>query len=728
MATPFTNIDEASPSPAKRLKRSFKACNRCHVQKTKCTGEKPCRGCLRSDNAHNCTYPVRERKVIVLESYIEQMQAENDKLRKRKLSASASPRSTVDNTGAARSVDGNGILPEALEAQTDDDNRDEDRATANVAKPLLEDRISIRDNGISSRPVYVGGAACTAFAARLGGHLRGNQVVSPAVIPVFKHTDLQRTHHSRHNLPSRAYARFLVQTVINFIGKDYHLLRKRSYFAKVDQIYDDVQGANSISLCRLFVVLALGELYLKRSEIVEDGSRTVPGTTFFLQAVTYFEEHYEEPDVEYIETLLLLSFYSHALNRKNNAYTYTGLALRLSVSIGLHRNITYEPGISPAEIENRRRVWWTVYTFERLCSAKLGHPIMIRDEDIDAPLPSSNGLTTEELDDFMDARQLLANIKLSRITGSIMSLIYGSGLAKTKNFISNVHQILNNLKQWDTELCPDLKLDYDRFPTYGSRSVASLRLHFNQCIILTTRPVLLHVLNYHIKPILSQTASQPTRPLSAMAIALSEACIYAARASANLLSQLWIDGRIAKFGYFDAHYTFSSAVVLLISNTLRANEFDADTITVSLALLQSMVEDGNLPAQEMYERLLSLQKDVDELQKTAPQFSGPRRGYITPSGTFAANIKRSDAAHLSPRSNSRGSVSIPREPNTGVAEIRNAAPLNDPFIQDFLSSSDNRTWSPDAFHIFDGEDGAWSLAWDNTNNLFNGDLSFTPGV
>ncbi|KAK9770162.1 putative Zn(2)-C6 fungal-type domain-containing protein, partial [Seiridium cardinale] len=564
----------------------------------------------------------------------------------------------------------------------------------------------------------VGGAACTTFATRLGCRLRGDHHTSSrSVIPVLKHADFQRSIQVRHKLPRRAYARLLVQTVVGFVGQDYHLLRKRSYFTKVDQIYDDPARADSISLCRLFAVLALGELYLKGSESGEGGSKAVPGTAFFLQAVMHFEEHYEEPDVEYIETLLLLSFYSHALNRKNNAYAYTGLALRLSISIGLHRNITYEPGISLAEIENRRRVWWTVYILDRVSSAKLGHPMMIRDEDIDAPLPSSNGLTAEELSDFMDAAQLLANIKLSRITGSIMSLIYGSGVARAKRFIANVHKILNSLKQWDLELPPNLKLDHDKFPTYGSRSVASLRLHFNQCIILTTRPVLLHVLNYHIKPIPAQTTSQPNKPLSVMTIALSEACIYAARASANLLAQLWADGRIAKFGYFDAHYAFSSTVMLLISNTLRANDSDADAIGVSLELLQGMVEDGNLPAQEMYERLVVLRKDIERLKTSAPQFSGPRRGYVTPAGTFAANIIRNSSTHMSPGGESHGVVALPSEADARSDTLQTTAPLNDPFIQDFLSNSDDQTWSPDVFHIFDGEDGAWSLAWDNTENF-----------
>ncbi|KAK6068274.1 C6 transcription factor [Seiridium cupressi] len=631
-------------------------------------------------------------------SYIERIRAENDELRKGNTAAlgtEAQPMS--DDTGASE-------IPET----TDDVNRDEDRATADAAKPLLEDRISIRNDNISLRPVYVGGAACTAFATRLGCHLRGDHhTFSRSVIPVLKHADFQRSIQVRHKLPRRAYARLLVQTVVGFVGQDYHLLRKRSYFTKVDQIYDDPARADSVSLCRLFAVLALGELYLKGSESGEGGSKAVPGTAFFLQAVMHFEEHYEEPDVEYIETLLLL----------NNAYTYTGLALRLSISIGLHRNITYEPGISLAEIENRRRVWWTVYTLDRVCSAKLGHPMMIRDEDIDAPLPSSNGLTAEELSDFMDAAQLLANIKLSRITGSIMSLIYGSGVARAKSFIANVHKILNSLKQWDLELPSNLKLDHDKFPTYGSRSVASLRLHFNQCIILTTRPVLLHVLNYHIKPIPAQTTSQPNKPLSVMTIALSEACIYAARASANLLAQLWADGRIAKFGYFDAHYAFSSTVMLLISNTLRANDSDADAIGVSLELLQSMVEDGNLPAQEMYERLVVLRKDIETLKTSAPQFSGPRRGYVTPAGTFAANIIRNSSTHMSPGGEGHGVMTLPSEADARSHTLQTTAPLNDPFIQDFLSSSDDQTWSPDVFHIFDGEDGAWSVAWDNTDNF-----------
>jgi proline utilization trans-activator len=181
------------------------------------------------------------------------------------------------------------------------------------------------------------------------------------------------------------------------------------------------------------------------------------------------------------------SFYSYALNRKNSAFTYSGLALRFSITLGLHRNITYNPDTRPVDIENRRRVWWTVYTFDRLCSSKLGHPVMIKDEDIDAPLPSSQDLTPEERDEFVDADQLIANIKLSRITGSILDLIYGIPTKRESGFVRNVHKILTALKGWDATLPMGLKLNHAKVPSYSSRSVASLRLHFNQ-----VRPLLFY--------------------------------------------------------------------------------------------------------------------------------------------------------------------------------------------------------------------------------------------
>src|SRR5690349_18524660 len=97
--------------------------------------------------------------------------------------------------------------------------------------------------------------------------------------------------------------------------------------------------------------------------------------------------------------------------------------MRLSMALGLHRELPAQLA-SPFEHEHRRRVWWTVYTFDRLCSLKLGHPVMIKDEDISVNLPSHNNLTTDDLEDLPDPKQILSSIAMARIAGSILQDLY----------------------------------------------------------------------------------------------------------------------------------------------------------------------------------------------------------------------------------------------------------------------------------------------------------------
>lgn len=64
--------------------------------------------------------------------------------------------------------------------------------------------------------------------------------------------------------------------------------------------YDD-----PIWLCHLFVVFALGQLYSEPAQETETGLE-VPGTAYFLKAMTLFQGLYEEPTIPYIETLLVI--------------------------------------------------------------------------------------------------------------------------------------------------------------------------------------------------------------------------------------------------------------------------------------------------------------------------------------------------------------------------------------------------------------------------------------
>jgi proline utilization trans-activator len=61
---------------------------------------------------------------------------------------------------------------------------------------------------------------------------------------------------------------------------------------------------DNVWLCRLYVVFALGELYRQGASASKNGC--VPGTAYFMKAMDLFEDLYEEPTIEYIETLLAI--------------------------------------------------------------------------------------------------------------------------------------------------------------------------------------------------------------------------------------------------------------------------------------------------------------------------------------------------------------------------------------------------------------------------------------
>jgi proline utilization trans-activator len=134
------------------------------------------------------------------------------------------------------------------------------------------------------------------------------------------------------------------------------------------------------------------------------------------------------------------------------------------------------------EIENRRRVWWTCYTFDRLSSLKLGHPVTIRDEDIDCPMPTMNGLSDEERKEFADPEHMSVNVKLTRISGTILNLLYSApGQKPESRFIKDVQTVFRDLDELQKNLPKHLRLDRTVSPpTFRTRNVASLCLHFNE--------------------------------------------------------------------------------------------------------------------------------------------------------------------------------------------------------------------------------------------------------
>uniref|UniRef100_A0A0D2XP35 Xylanolytic transcriptional activator regulatory domain-containing protein n=1 Tax=Fusarium oxysporum (strain Fo5176) TaxID=660025 RepID=A0A0D2XP35_FUSOF len=293
------------------------------------------------------------------------------------------------------------------------------------------------------------------------------------------------------------------------------------------------------------------------------------------------------------------------------------LSMRLAQSLGMHRSASRHTTLTPVERESRRRTWWVLYFFDRFSASKLGQPITVRDDDIDVEMPSMDGLTKDEMAEFLDPQNLITNIKLAKIIGNILTHIYGIPKATNGLYIQQVHGILKQLREWHDELQPDMRVK-ER----------------------------------------------------------AESCVNAAQASSRIVEGLFLDGSIATFGYWDAHHIFSAAMILIMSAVMKPTAVNSDHLETLLSVLRSLKNDGNIPAVDFCERLSDIQARVLNLRATGRldgmSFDRPPMITHTPSSLPKEVPQAQDQAFQTPMSMDNGSgISILERGDYPPAELVN---------------------------------------------------------
>lgn len=97
----------------------------------------------------------------------------------------------------------------------------------------------------------------------------------------------------------------------------------------------------------------------------------------YLQQVSVFETG----NLTLVQALLLLSNYAQKRDKPNTGWNYLGLAVRMSMSLGLHKEFPSWK-ISLLQREVRRRLWWGVFIFDSGAAKTFGRPILLPDESV----------------------------------------------------------------------------------------------------------------------------------------------------------------------------------------------------------------------------------------------------------------------------------------------------------------------------------------------------------
>ncbi|OGM49680.1 hypothetical protein ABOM_001806 [Aspergillus bombycis] len=574
------------------------ACHRCHAKKIKCSGSQPCQSCALAEQGTDCSYPRRNRTVKVPQSFIDGLYKEINHL-KRQLKSSP-----LQNS---RSLGQTSDVPQCPVSRLSGLEERQQEPTPPVpteeADVQIDRRTNVQSNANDSpwfdnsnifrTPILNSETADTVFATRF------RQVISDPHAPQPSHLlrldyandkALMALVESTVPWPGHSRARFLVEAALKYISRCPYMVSRDVAREGLARIFLDPAAAGPALYCKCWALFALGELYATRAAATQG----YPGMSYFAQASKMLGYLNERPDMETIETLLLLSIYSLALNRRYSAYVLSGIAMRSAIVTGLHLNI---PGPQLSDMSargHRQRLFWTAYMFDRMWAAQLGHPVAIQDEDVEVDIPGSH-LTGSLLDEDSDCVYHSASIQLARLlTGVVQSIYSFRSQRQDIQIAARVHQVLQDLLAWVEQLPPRLQVDHTPGAVNDLKTV-SLHLSFYQCVILATRPVLLHSLRMQVTD-----SSWATSELPTSASALSEACIRCARHSVQLLSQSWIDGLFVTFDCFFTRYLFSSLTILAISSILEGqdNQGDRDSFEEASRLLAELKDAGNCVAQE----------------------------------------------------------------------------------------------------------------------------------
>ncbi|OQD83581.1 hypothetical protein PENANT_c016G01491 [Penicillium antarcticum] len=396
--------------------RSTNACETCRRRKVKCSGEKPCRACIK----HNweCTFGHSGRRrysEAQVKHLLDRIQVYEEQLQSQTtgdtISSLPSP-NEAQRTSGRRSLQGGspttGDTPKDV-AEGNLSYADGDSTispeTDLASGPAFESQVrSLLDNSRSSEVTFHGTHSSPHVSSTPGSQWSSiKELVSDA-------PDL--------SIPSMEESQHLLDQFLFYLGVSQHFFDSRSFSDNLGLLFQSPEAKhrqmNTIWFAEYLLVMAMAKLM----DVKHPTSQT-PGAELFAEALKLLPPLHQMggEGVMAVEILTLIATYLQWCDRKHDAYLHIGLALRLAIALGCNLQ-EREQGCLPSESAHRLRLWWTVYMLDRRLSSGLGLAAGADERQLRTELPR-NAVG------FQSPIALAINVRIARVTDEIMSTRYG---------------------------------------------------------------------------------------------------------------------------------------------------------------------------------------------------------------------------------------------------------------------------------------------------------------
>ncbi|KAL2435306.1 hypothetical protein ABEF95_015310 [Exophiala dermatitidis] len=549
---------------------------------------------------------------------------------------------------------------------------------------------------------YIGASSSTYLAKKLAGTSTESDLAWD-MHPMYRDASSLKRPRTPvlPQLPPYDFARRLYYAQHIYFGPIFSFLHPDVFESRLQYIYHHPPNIEDreecLTYCQILLIFAFGQMYSINQWSSSDGP---PGFTYFKNALWLLPEPYQEGSVLFVEVLSLIAPYLQNLNRRDAAFLYIGLAIRMAISLGLHQEVQ-DPGLDPVEREHRRRVWWSVYSMDRIICVKSGNPVSIHDEDIEVSPPSSlSGFDLEGAPSSI----LALYTDLSRILGKIGESIYREKPRSGSNLLAAVQGIMSDLSGWMNRVPQDVRIDFNTLDRPLSRGAISTFLHYYHCINMTTRPLLFYICQRRQETITRGVATPDWKEgLPANMVLVIENAISAAHASTMIASAAAKQNLFATYGFMDGEHAFSAALTLVMINvTFPVNARNAAAMESALDVLSGMAEKGNEHIRARLSMLMMLRQAMSD--RRGPKPSHTETALLH--GPYTSNDASRDGSEMASTSTSAASA---------ASAAMKAVPLQydawPPPIQDIPLNvntvNGTEIWGEISGSIYDAMDNGW---------------------
>ncbi|TDZ16296.1 Lactose regulatory protein LAC9 [Colletotrichum orbiculare MAFF 240422] len=170
----------------------------------------------------------------------------------------------------------------------------------------------------------------------------------------------------------------LIDAYFTLYNSSYPIIHEKTFRARVHAGHQ-LKKAHTPWRVVYHMVLAIGH-WLTTTEVehLQPGHYAAARSNLSIQML-------ESGTIETVQAFLLMGNYLQKRDRTNTGYNFIGLAYRMALGLGLHR----EPPRCEDTLghERRRQLFWTIYCFESGFNITTGRPPTMSDDFIDTRLP-----------------------------------------------------------------------------------------------------------------------------------------------------------------------------------------------------------------------------------------------------------------------------------------------------------------------------------------------------